>query len=315
VAEPATLERIRGLVIPPAWQEVWICLDPLGHLQAVGRDARGRRQYRYHPLWRERRDREKFERMTDFARRLPDMRRTCATHLAGPDLIRERVLACALRLLDLGFFRVGGGEYAAANHSFGLATIEKGHVRLEGERALVFEFPAKGGKERIQSVVDEAVYDVVARLRRRRGGGPQLLARRQGRRWVDVRLSDINEFLAEATGGPFTAKDFRTWHATVLAAVALATAEGARSQRARLRAIRRCMEEVSHYLGNTPVVCRNSYVDPRVVDCYLAGATIAPALAALYNAGWALSDDGRAAVEAAVLELLEDEHVGVLRAA
>jgi DNA topoisomerase I len=308
IADAETLERIKALVIPPAWESVWICPWPNGHLQAVGTDARGRRQYRYHDRWRARRDAEKFDHMVQFARALPDLRRRGCELLDQDGLPRERVLACAIRLLDLGFFRIGGEEYADQNGSYGLATLCKEHVTLGPGHTVTFDYPAKSGKQRVQTIVDERVFEVVAALRRRRSGGPELFAYRHGRRWCDVRSSDINDFVKELSGGEFTAKDFRTWAGTVLAAVALAVGERAPTRTGRKRAISRAYQEVAHYLGNTPAVCRASYVDPRVVDCYQSGATIADALARAEDHGD--SEDGQlaihGAIEQAVLELLED---------
>jgi DNA topoisomerase IB len=285
---------------------VWICPWPNGHLQAVGFDARGRRQYRYHDRWRARRDAEKFDHMVAFARALPDMRRRCTELLAGRGLGRERVLACAIRLLDLAFFRIGGEEYVEQNGSYGLATLRKEHVTLGAGHSLTFDYPAKSGKRRVQTIADPDVYAVVAALKRRRTGGPELFAYKEGGRWVDVRSADVNDFVKELSGGAFTAKDFRTWAGTVLAAVALAVAVGATSRTARERAVSRAYQEVAHYLGNTPAVCRKSYVDPRVVDRYRAGVTIAEVLTrdddGCLTAGCAI----HGAVEAAVLALLED---------
>jgi len=311
VTDPEVIDRIKGLVIPPAWTDVWICTDARGHIQALGTDARGRRQYRYHDAWRLRRDREKFDHMLEFARALPKLRHHIVEHLQDEDLTRERVLACATRLLDLGFFRIGTEGYAEENQTFGLATMHKRHVRLEGN-TVTFDYVAKGGKRRIQSVVDPDVAAVVEALKRRRGGKPELLAWRRGTTWVDVRSTDINAYIKETTGGDFSAKDFRTWNATVFAAVALAVSTDARSPTARKRAITRAMKEVAHYLGNTPAVCRSSYVDPRIVDRYLAGATIRtaleragePALGATEETRNAMFTQG--AIELAVLELLED---------
>jgi DNA topoisomerase IB len=312
VTDPEVLERIRALVIPPAWTDVWICTDPRGHIQALGTDAKGRRQYRYHDQWRARRDREKFDHMLEFARALPKLRHATAQHLGDEGLTRDRVLACAARLLDLGFFRIGTEGYAEENQTYGLATIEKRHVRLGQDNSVTFDYVAKSGKRRIQSVVDPAVYEVVAALKRRRGGKPELLAWRRGREWVDVRSADINAYIKEVTGGDFTAKDFRTWSATVLAAVALAVSTDASSPTARKRAITRAMKEVAHYLGNTPAVCRSSYVDPRVVDRYLAGVTVRHAFDRLGEGPAAVPvRDGeplytQGAIEEAVLDLLEE---------
>jgi DNA topoisomerase-1 len=276
VRDPDVLARIDQLVIPPAWQDVWICTHPMGHIQATGVDARGRKQYRYHERWRQRRDQQKFDEMIDFARALPAMRRRVAEDLATDGITRERVLACAVRLLDRGFFRVGGEDYAVENESYGLATIQKKHVRLLDDGVLLFDYPAKSGQRRIQSIVDPDVYEIVAELKRRRGGSPELLAYREGRRWRDLKSADINVYVKDVTGGDFSAKDFRTWNATVLAAQALAVSGevARRSQSARKRAIARAVKEVARYLGNTPAVCRSSYIDPRVFDRFEGGLTI-----------------------------------------
>ncbi|MGH8884695.1 MAG: hypothetical protein ACRDYX_05890 [Egibacteraceae bacterium] len=182
ILDPDTLQRIRDLVLPPAWTDVWICPYPNGHLQAVGVDAAGRQQYRYHDVWRERRDAEKFDRMLDFAAQLPRLRKICAELLGRKELDRERVLACAVRLLDHGFFRIGTEEY----DTFGLATIRKEHVTLR-DGTVTFDYPSKGGKQRLVAVVDPAVAEVVGMLERRRSGGPELLAYREGRRWATLR--------------------------------------------------------------------------------------------------------------------------------
>jgi DNA topoisomerase I len=304
VADPETLARIQELAIPPAWQEVWICTDPLGHLQATGLDGAGRKQYLYHELWRARRDREKFDRMIDFARGLPRLRRRTAEALAGDELDEARVLACAVRMLDVGLFRVGGEEYAEQGGGLGLATLGKEHVRID-EDAIVFDYPAKSGVRRIHEVRDADVIAVVRALKRRRGGGPQLLAYRSGRRWTDVRSDDINDYIKDNLDEAFSAKDFRTWNATVLAAVALAVdRETARTKTARKRAVNAAVRLVSEQLGNTPAVARRSYIDPRVFDRYRAGTVIAIPATNLA----ALSDPGgrpRRRVELAVLDLID----------
>jgi DNA topoisomerase-1 len=305
VTDRDTLDRIRALAIPPAWADVWICLDPDGHLQAVGTDEAGRRQYRYHVRWRERRDQQKFNRMVEFARALPQVREVAAEHLLQEGLTRERVLAGAVRLLDRGFFRVGGEEYANDNRSYGLATLERRHVELAAEGVLVFDYVAKSGKRRVQAVVDHDVYELVAALKRRRGGGRGLLAHKNGR-WVDVRSTDINEYLKEIAQDDFSAKDFRTWHATVLAAVALAVSTAATSPTARKRAMSRAVQEVARYLGNTPAVCRSSYIDPRVFDRYRAGVTISSALDGLAELDQERAPATQGPIEAAVLDLLEE---------
>jgi DNA topoisomerase IB len=281
IKDPQTLTRIRSLVIPPAWEDVWICVDPLGHIQAVGTDAAGRRQYRYHDLWREQRDQAKHDRVLGFGAALPRIREVVCRHLEGRGLTRDRVLAAAIRLIDLGFFRPGGEEYAEENGTFGLATIRKEHVSLS-QGQLVFEYLAKGAKQREQAVAEDQVCAVVRSLRRRRDGGDQLLVYRSGPRWHDVTAADINDYLREVSGGDYTAKDFRTWHATVLAAVGLAVSERAAGHEAsRKRAIARVVREVADYLGNTPAVARASYIDPRIIEQYEAGRTIAAALGEL----------------------------------
>jgi DNA topoisomerase I len=306
VRDPELLARIRGLVIPPAWRDVWICPIPNGHLQAVGTDAAGRRQYLYHEAWRTRRDQEKFDNMLEFGRALPGLRERVAVHLDQRGLTRDRVLACATRLLDRGFFRMGSEGYAEQNQTYGLATIHKRHVRLDGG-VIAFDYVTKGGKRRLQSVLDPQVRAVVAALLRRRGGGPELLAYKRGREWVDVRSEDINAYIKEQTGGDFTAKDFRTWTATVLAAVALASSfPVARSRTRRTRAIRRAVEEVAQYLGNTPAVCRASYIDPRVFDRYRSGLTVAAALEQLGQVEELGEPAHQGGVEAAVLDLIEE---------
>ncbi|GAA0226297.1 DNA topoisomerase IB [Actinomadura nitritigenes] len=281
LSDPAQRERIRALVIPPAWQDVWICPDADGHIQAMGTDAAGRRQYLYHEAWREQRDREKHDHVLELAARLPDVRETLAGHLAGRGYRRERVLSAAVRLVDLGFFRIGSEEYAAENGTYGLATVLREHVTCRrGEVA--FEYPAKGSKYRYQSVAEENVCKVVTGLKRRKDGSPELLAYRTRNGWHDVTASDINAFIREVTGGDFTAKDFRTWHATVLAAVGLAVSTRAGTgETARHKAVVRVVKEVAAYLGNTPAVARASYIDPRVITLYESGRTIAPALTKL----------------------------------
>jgi DNA topoisomerase I len=226
IQDPEILERVKELAIPPAWRDVWICDDPLGHLQATGIDDAGRKQYLYHPAWRDRRDQQKFDRMLDFARALPRIRTRVATDLDDDDPSRESVLACAVRLLDRGFFRIGGEDYAEDNDSYGLATMRKRHVSVNGQE-IVFDYESKGGQRRVQSISDAELVPLIDRLKRRRGGGEELLVYRNGRRWVDVRSEDVNGYLKAAAGVDFSAKDFRTWSATVLAAVALGAMPGA----------------------------------------------------------------------------------------
>ena len=305
IDEEEVLERIRELVIPPAWRDVWICPYPFGHIQAVGTDAAGRRQYLYHEQWRARRDQEKFDEMLRFARALPGIRRTAAKHLRQRGLTRERVLACSVRLLDRGFFRVGTEDYAEQNRTYGLATMQKRHVTLGPDGLLVFDYVAKSGKQRVQSIVDPDVYAVVRKLKERHSGR-ELLAFRDGRSWVDVRSDHINDYIKAVSDEGFSAKDFRTWHGTVLAAVGLAvSARAAGSKTARERAISRAVKEVAYYLGNTPAVCRASYIDPRVFDRYRDGVTIGGALDRLGDVDFG-EPATQGAVEEAVLDLLEE---------
>jgi DNA topoisomerase-1 len=305
IEDEEALDRIRELVIPPAWKEVWICPYPFGHIQAVGTDAAGRRQYLYHEQWRARRDQEKFDEMLRFARALPGIRRTAVKHLKQRGLTRERVLACSVRLLDRGFFRVGTEDYAEQNRTYGLATMQKRHVTLGPDGLLVFDYVAKSGKQRVQSIVDPDVYAVVKKLKERRSGR-ELLAFKDGRSWVDVRSDHINDYIKAVSGEDFSAKDFRTWHGTVLAAVGLAVSgRAAGSKTARERAISRAVKEVAYYLGNTPAVCRASYIDPRVFDRYRGGVTIGGALDQLGDVDFG-EPATQGAVEEAVLDLLEE---------
>lgn len=296
--------RIRELAIPPAWTDVWICSDPRGHIQATGYDDAGRKQYRYHDAWREHRDREKFKEMEDFAEALPVVRERIGDDLARRGLVRERVLGCAIRLLDLGFFRIGSERYAAENETYGLATLKKRQLRIERGSA-VFDYRAKGSKRHVQVVADRAVLPTLKALKARRGGGVELFAWRNGRGWRDVRSDDINEHLKELAGGGFSAKDFRTWNATVLAAVALARNDPKElSKTARRRAVNAAVKDVAGYLSNTPSVCRSSYIDPRVIDRFDSGDTIRDALDRELNGTEPGEFPDRERIEAAVLALL-----------
>jgi DNA topoisomerase IB len=241
---------------------VWVCPDPLGHIQATGVDEAGRRQYLYHERWQRRAAARKFQTARDFARALPRLRRAVGRDLRRDGVPRERALACAVRLLDLGFFRIGGERYAEENESYGVATVLREHVSVsDGE--VTFDFPAKSGQRRVQSIRDEPVRRAIEAMRRRRSGPEDLLAFREDGEWRDVRSEDVNAYLQEKAGERFSAKDFRTWHGTVLAAVELAREEEPRSKAAGERSIRAAVERVADVLGNTPAVCRRSYIDPR----------------------------------------------------
>jgi DNA topoisomerase-1 len=299
IADEETLERIRQLAIPPAWKEVWICPDPFGHIQATGYDEAGRKQYLYHERWQQRQAERKFELVREFALALPKLRRAVTADLRRQGMPRERALACAIRLLDLGFFRVGSEVYAEENESFGLATVRREHVTIKrGE--VVFDFPAKSGQRRVQSIRDAAARRAIEAMHRRRSGPEDLLAYRAGREWVDVRSDEINEYIHEKIGEEFTAKNFRTWHGTVLAAIALAGADPPRSDAASKRAISGAVNQVSEALGNTPAVCRASYIDPRVIDRFRDGVTIRPPAAG----NGRLTAKQRLKIEREVIELV-----------
>ncbi len=310
VTDEETLARIRALAVPPAWTDVWICPWPNGHIQAVGTDAAGRRQYRYHDRWRLNRDREKFDRTVDFAIALPKLRARVDRDLAEHGLGRTRVLAAAVRLLDVGLFRIGGDEYADAHETFGVASLHKEHVTIRDGR-MVFSYQAKGAIARVVEVRDDPVRQVIAALRRRRTGGPRLFAYKQRRRWVEVHAHDVNAYIKDAVGGEFSAKDFRTWSGTVLAAAALSEYDSVVGLRARRHALTEAVGKVADHLGNTPAVSRSAYIDPRIVDRFEEGETIddyleqSPGLENLDNR---LKHGGKAyrAVEEAVISLLDD---------
>ncbi|SCX55682.1 DNA topoisomerase IB [Klenkia marina] len=295
--------RVEGLAIPPAWRDVWICPWPHGHIQAVGTDAAGRRQYRYHDQWRVQRDAAKHERVLEISHQLPDVRDEVAAALRRRGLGRERVLAAAVRLLDLGAFRVGSDQYTEDNGTYGLATLRRDHVEVRG-RAVAFCYLAKGGKQREIEVADAATATVVRQLLERpRSAGEELLAwQNDDGSWRDVHSDDVNAYLREVSGAEITAKDFRTWTATVLMAVLLGQAPPPTSATGRTRAVRTAYRAVSDQLGNTPAVCKASYVDPRVVDRFEHGETIGAALTEAAGAG----DDRerQRVVEAAVCALL-----------
>ncbi len=264
--------RIKELVIPPAWSDVWICPLPQGHLQAVGTDVAGRRQYLYHPDWRVQRDLVKYEHMEQFARALVRRRATVRRDLGGEALDRTRVCAAVFGLLDLGMFRVGSDRYADENGSHGLTTLDKSHVSVV-PGGMDFDYPAKSGQTVQVTVQDERVLDVLTALRRRRSGGDRLIAFKENGRWKDIGAEDVNEYVKDALGGDYTAKDFRTWRANVVAARSLAVIEPGTTA-ARKRAVAATMREVSEHLGNTPAIARSSYVDPRVVDLFEDGVVV-----------------------------------------
>jgi DNA topoisomerase-1 len=274
--DAATRERAVGLVIPPAWRDVWVCPWPNGHIQATGIDDAGRRQYLYHPVWRRQKDRLKFDRMLELAAVLPAARRGVTRDLRRDDLARERVLAAAFRMLDTGMLRVGSERYADAHGSYGLSTLLGAHARVVDDERVLLSFPGKSGQPWESEIDDPDLAAVVARLKQR-GGRARLLAwRDESGGWHPLSAEEINDDLRDRTGGEFTAKDFRTLHGTVTAAVSLARSGAGETATARKRAIARAMSTAADALGNTPAVARSSYVDPRLLDRYEEGDTIDP---------------------------------------
>jgi DNA topoisomerase I len=274
VADPQTIARIRALALPPAWTSVWISPDPLGHIQATGIDRRGRTQYRYHELWREQRDAQKFDHMLRFAGALGGLRDSTMHDLGRGPLDRARVSAAAVRLIDLGLFRLGGERYAELDHHYGAATLEKRHVTIHRD-GLHFDYVAKEGKHRIITVTDEAVLPTVRALVRSDNGLSELFAFQRARTdWHPLHSHDVTAYIADSSGGHFTAKEFRTWNATLLMALLLAAAGPPASDRAAKAATRDSIRAVAEWLGDTPAVARASYIDPRIVSQYQAGTLI-----------------------------------------
>ncbi len=276
LTDETTVARIKDLVIPPAWRKVWISPHPNGHIQAVGVDAAGRRQYLYHQRWQEERSEEKFDRVLGMSAGLPLWRRQVAENLRGRGLDRDRVQALALYLLDRGYFRAGGEMYAEENNSYGIATLRCEHVTIRGS-AVVFDYPAKSGVQRNWAIEDPDVVGVVRTLKRRSPNG-RLLVYRTGSQWSDVHADDLNAAFKAQVGADYSVKDLRTWHGTVLAAAAFVDADPPVNKTVRTRVEAAVMKGVSEELGNTPAVARSSYVDPRVVQAYEKGVTIAAAV-------------------------------------
>ncbi|HET9419667.1 MAG TPA: DNA topoisomerase IB [Nocardioides sp.] len=296
-------QRCKDLVIPPAWEDVWITPYENGHLQAVGTDDAGRRQYLYHPDWRTRRDAKKFDRVLLFAKALRRAREKVFDDLGCEGMTESRACATAVRLLDLGYFRIGNDVYADEHGSFGLTTLERRHVRKQRD-ALVFAFTGKSGVEHRIEIDDAGVVEAIEMMRRRRSkDDPSLLAYKNGRGWRSVVPDLVNDYVREITGLEATAKDFRTWHATVLAAAALAeTEEPGESKASRKRAVAGAMTEVAEFLGNTPALARSAYVDPRVIEAYERGRTIRGTTRRSYDS----PDARQAALERATMRLIEE---------
>lgn len=273
VTDPETLRRIRALAIPPAWEDVWIAPDPLGHIQAVGVDSRGRTQYLYHQLWREQRDAQKFDHMLQFAGALPSLRSATLQALRHRRLDRDRVAASAVRLIDLGLFRIGGERYAELDHHYGATTLQKQHVSFRRD-SVVFDYVAKEGKRRAITVTDPAVMSTIRALAGSDNGLETLFGWQDGAVWRPLHSHDVSAYIADNAGGHYTAKEFRTWNATVLMALALANAGSAPGTRGSATAIRSAIREVAEWLGDTPSVARSSYIDPRLISRYEAGELV-----------------------------------------
>jgi DNA topoisomerase I len=267
ITDAATLERISALSIPPAWKDVWISPDSLGHIQATGVDSRGRTQYRYHQVWREQREVEKFTHMLRFARALPELRTATVKDLDHPHLDHDRVTAAAVRLIDLGLFRIGGEKYAELDHHYGATTLQKRDVTLTRD-GVTFDYIAKEGKRRTISINDDAVLLVVRDLMRNDNGSETLFCLESRGAWRPLRSHEVSTYIAVRAGGHFTAKEFRTWNATVLMALFLANSDPAPTAVGRKTAILAAVREVADWLGDTPTVARSSYIDPRVISRY-----------------------------------------------
>jgi len=274
VTSPETLQRIRALAIPPAWTDVWISPDPLGHIQATGVDSKGRTQYRYHQVWREQRDAEKFAHMLRFADALPALRAATVADLGRRHLGRDRVTATAVRLIDLGLFRIGGEKYAELDHHYGATTLRKHDVTVTHD-GVAFDYIAKEGKRRTITVTDGAVRSVVRALVSSDNTTDSLFSFQDGDAWRPLRSHDVSSYIAVRAGGHFTAKEFRTWNATVLMALFLANQDPAPNGRSRKTAITAAVRGVAEWLGDTPTVARSSYIDPRVIIRYEADGQLA----------------------------------------
>jgi DNA topoisomerase-1 len=273
---PEQVDRVKDLVIPPAWIDVWICPDERGHLQAVGTDAAGRRQYLYHPEWRRKRDEQKFDRAIELGRRLPRVRAALKRELAGDPSDRQTLVAAAVRLVDLGCFRLGSEMYAEENGSFGLTTLQVRHVRRDGA-GRIFRFAGKSGVDHEIVIDDRAIVGIIDALTEGRRADTRMLATREGRRWRPLDAGEVNDHIRELLKLDVTAKDFRTWKATTTVACKLADVERATSGSGRARQVRDAIAEAAELLGNTPSVARSSYVDPRVIDLFEDGHTIGQA--------------------------------------
>ncbi len=269
IRDKATLERIRALVIPPAWTDVWICADPDGHIQATGRDAKGRKQYRYHERWREVRDQTKFDRMIAFGEALPKIRARVQADLTLPGLPREKVLAAVVQLLGATFIRIGNPEYARDNDSYGLTTLHDDHVEINGS-TLHFEFRGKSGKEHAIDLKDRRLAKIVKRSQDIPGEHLFQYTDADGTPHA-ITSSDVNAYIREISGADFTAKDFRTWGGSTLALYELAGFDPCEDEKQVKHNITTMVKSVAKQLGNTPTVSRKYYIHPAVIDCYSSG--------------------------------------------
>lgn len=274
ITDEETLDRIRALRIPPAWENVWISPEPLGHIQATGVDSRDRLQYIYHRLWREQRDTQKFAHMVRFAGALPALRTAAQQDLRRRGLTHDRVLAGMVRLIDLGLFRVGGERYAELDHHYGITTLQKRHVRVTRD-GILFDYIAKAGKQRTIEVTDRVVQPTIRTLARSDNGDEALFCYEDGGAWHRLHSREVGNYIAARSGGHFTAKEFRTWNATVLMALVLANAAPSATQQGRKRVIAASVRDVARALGDTPAVARSSYIDPRLVTYYEAEGELA----------------------------------------
>jgi DNA topoisomerase-1 len=301
VRDPDTIARIKALAVPPAWTDVWICPDPRGHLQATGRDARGRKQYRYHLRWRSVRDATKYDRMVSFGLALPVIRERTERHVSSPGLSRKKILAAVVRLLEATLIRVGNESYAKENRSFGLTTLQDRHAEVNGS-TIEFRFRGKGGREHRVNVQDRRLAEIVKSSQELPGQQLLQFVDEDGQ-VQDIGSGDVNDYLREITGQDFTAKDFRTWAGTVAAAWALEEFKSFDSEAQAKRNIVQAIERVAERLGNTPTVCRQCYVHPALLDAYMDGSM----LEALRRRGAEVSEElsGLDPEEAAVLALLQ----------
>ncbi|MFY9587427.1 MAG: DNA topoisomerase IB [Actinomycetota bacterium] len=301
IRDAKVIARIKALAVPPAWKDVWICSSPRGHIQATGRDARGRKQYRYHSLWRETRDRTKYDRIVPFGEALPAIRKRVREGLSLQGLPREKVLAAVVRLLDVSYLRIGGARYAKENGSFGLTTMRDRHAEVSGG-TIRFEFVGKGGKRRTVDVSDPRIARIVKRCQDIPGQQLFQYLEEDGTR-RPIASDDVNAYLREISGEDFTAKDFRTWAGTVLALRALAPMEAGESDAQTRRSVNEAVEVVAGELGNTVAVCRACYVHPAVIEAYADGSLANLRIGRVRTKGLASSDRLRPH-EAALLRLL-----------